>query len=77
MAKSDNIISLISEYIIGTELPKDKNLWDLETLQNWLKFKENQLGNSDNRLERTQNITFFHIVELSKFKNNLNEQVLI
>lgn len=75
MSEFKNSIRLLSEYIIGTQLPND-DFSDLEILKHWLKFKEDRLEKSNYSLERTQNITFFHIIELPTFENKLKELAL-
>ena len=71
---------LLTEYIIGTELPNINNsgqISDVEFLLKWIHFKENASEMQNYRCERTNNISILYIIEIDEFKEILKDLVLI
>ena len=66
-----------SEFIIGTLLPENKDLNQIETLHNWIQYKDKDLGMRKYRPENTTNISFLYIIDLEIFKEILNDLVII
>ncbi len=60
--------NLTSWYIIGAELPLNKNLTFPKTLEIWMNFKDNDWGMEKYRTQKTQHIFTMEIIDLRLLK---------
>ena len=64
-----------SHFIVGTLLPKNKEIECVKALHEWFNFKDTDRGMSKCNTDRTQFVDFLHVIELPDLKGILRDIV--